>query len=435
MAPTRRTNEGLLARVNFPLYTVQMLTSHHVLVGGGGGSSKTGVANGFEIFELKYDGNKFIAEEMVRHETGPSVVMNCACYSNDRHTYLVAGQESHCQLYNVNIEVVEKTECETVPSSSEQESGELRKRQKSKRKSSLSVGDADSKNENLDRNSNSARLFKFQIKPSDSVQTDFSNDEPIQRVVRISRDGQLMATGGMDGHVRVWKFPSMEPVINIEAHSKEIDDLDFSPDSKSVVTISKDGQGIIWNAKSGNKIQVLSWTAPNGTKYLYKRCRYGGVEEDKNKSRLFMLTNPVARTGKQQAFLQMWEPVNGELKKSALVNESLSALAVRDDGRFVAVGTMFTGTVFLYIAFSLQKVMTIGHAHSMFVTGLEFLPVLNNECSITTLSEAAVISISVDNKICIHSLPYRKMLPPWLVIIFIIITLFLTFTFCNYVGL
>lgn len=46
MAPTRRS-DGLLARVNFPLYTLQMLTSRHVLVAGGGGSSKTGVANGF----------------------------------------------------------------------------------------------------------------------------------------------------------------------------------------------------------------------------------------------------------------------------------------------------------------------------------------------------------------------------------------------------
>lgn len=46
MAPTRKS-EGLLARVNFPLYTLQMLTSRHVLVGGGGGSAKTGVANGF----------------------------------------------------------------------------------------------------------------------------------------------------------------------------------------------------------------------------------------------------------------------------------------------------------------------------------------------------------------------------------------------------
>lgn len=46
MAP-RRSPEGLLARVNFPLYSVEMLTSRHVLVAGGGGSSKTGVANGF----------------------------------------------------------------------------------------------------------------------------------------------------------------------------------------------------------------------------------------------------------------------------------------------------------------------------------------------------------------------------------------------------
>lgn len=46
MAPTRKASEGLLARVNFPLYCVEMLTPRHVLVGGGGGSSKTGVANG-----------------------------------------------------------------------------------------------------------------------------------------------------------------------------------------------------------------------------------------------------------------------------------------------------------------------------------------------------------------------------------------------------
>ena len=47
MMPGRKGTNGLLARVNFPLYTVQMLTSRHVLVGGGGGPSKTGVSNGF----------------------------------------------------------------------------------------------------------------------------------------------------------------------------------------------------------------------------------------------------------------------------------------------------------------------------------------------------------------------------------------------------
>lgn len=47
MAPTRRNSDGLLARVNFPLYSVEMITSRHCLVAGGGGSAKTGVANGF----------------------------------------------------------------------------------------------------------------------------------------------------------------------------------------------------------------------------------------------------------------------------------------------------------------------------------------------------------------------------------------------------
>lgn len=49
MAPTRKgkPTDGLLARVNFPLYAVEMLTSRHLLVAGGGGSAKTGVANGF----------------------------------------------------------------------------------------------------------------------------------------------------------------------------------------------------------------------------------------------------------------------------------------------------------------------------------------------------------------------------------------------------
>lgn len=45
MGPPR--NDGLLARVNFPLYSVEMLTSRHVLVAGGGGQARTGVANGF----------------------------------------------------------------------------------------------------------------------------------------------------------------------------------------------------------------------------------------------------------------------------------------------------------------------------------------------------------------------------------------------------
>lgn len=43
----------------------------------------------------------------------------------------------------------------------------------------------------------------------------------------------------------------------------------------------------------------------------------------------------------------------------------------------------------------------------MFVTGLEFLPVSENH-TVTSVAEAAVLSISVDNHVCIHTLPYRR---------------------------
>lgn len=62
----------------------------------------------------------------------------------------------------------------------------------------------------------------------------------------------------------------------------------------------------------------------------------------------------MGRAGKQLAYLQKWSVSEGELTNTAAFDESVSALAVRDDGRFVAVGTMFSGSVSIYIAFSLQ---------------------------------------------------------------------------------
>lgn len=53
-------------------------------------------------------------------------------------------------------------------------------------------------------------------------------------MVRISLDGRLMATAGVDGHVRLWTFPQMKPARDIAAHSKEVDDVDFSVDCKQV---------------------------------------------------------------------------------------------------------------------------------------------------------------------------------------------------------
>lgn len=364
---------------------------------GGGGSAKTGVANGFEIYELFHNGHHFVAEEIQRHETGAEVIMNMSMKNVDRRSLLVVGQESHSQMFVINPKVGQLPPRENL--GRRESSAEVRQRKNRER--SESTGSQDD-------GSNMKRVY-FEIKAADSIQTDFTQPEPLQRVVRISPNGKFMVTGGLDGHVRVWNFPRMTPMSDIAAHKKEIDDIDFSPDNKHVLSVSKDGLAVVWAVNTGKEVMKLQWTPPEGVKYMFKRCRYATIEGNAERYRLFTLSNPFGKAGKQKGFVQQWNTETGRLNNIVGIDESLSALAVRDDGRFIAVGTMFSGSVSIYIAFSLQKVLHVPGAHSMFVTGLEFIPVLVKDAPpISSDTEASVVSYSVDNRICIHSLQYRR---------------------------
>lgn len=371
---------------------------------GGGGSAKTGVANGFEIYELFHNGQHFVAEEIQRHETGSEVVMNMSMKSVDKKSLLVVGQESHSQMFVINPRVGQLPPREIF--NRRESTAEVRQRKNRERTESI----GHEKSGGGDDTPQMKRIY-FDIKAADSVQTDFTQIEPLQRVVRISPNGRFMATGGLDGHVRVWNFPRMTPLNDIPAHTKEIDDIDFSPDNKYVLSVSKDGLAVVWAVSSGKEVMKLQWTPPDGVKYLFKRCRYATIEGKSERHRLFTLSNPFGKAGKQKGFLQQWNTETGRLNNIIGIDESLSALAVRDDGRFLAVGTMFSGSVSIYIAFSLQKVLHVPGAHAMFVTGLEFIPVLAKDAPpISSDSEASVVSFSVDNRICIHSLQYRRKL-------------------------
>jgi prolactin regulatory element-binding protein len=165
-----------------------------------------------------------------------------------------------------------------------------------------------------------------------------------------------------------------------------------------------------WNTHSVKQPKQLVWSDP-GVRYQFKRGRFGLVEGQKDKFRLYTIVNPFSKTGKSSSYIQQWDshPATAILLKSAVINEPLAALAVRDDGKFVAIGSMFSGSVSIYIAFSLQQILHVPNAHAMFITGLQFLPVLNPDGpSISNLSEATVLSISVDNRICYHNIYHRR---------------------------
>jgi len=267
------------------------------------------------------------------------------------------------------------------------------------------------------------------------VQIDFNAGEPYGKVVRVSLNGKFLASGGDDGHLRVFSFPDLDKVHDFATHDKEIDDIDFSPDSSKICSISKDKRAIVWDVKKGKKHAELGWDAPNNIKYLYKRVKFGCVEGDLKKYKVYTISNPIG-SSKAPSFLHRWNTqsytVEGAVQS---FGTAFSALAVSDNGNFVATGTMSEGIVDIYTSFNLTRVKRVRNSHSTFITGLEFLPSSDTSAVVRGFREASVVSISVDHQVCIHHVPELQTVSSVSAMILVVLVLLATFILSSYLGL
>ena len=71
---------------------------------------------------------------------------------------------------------------------------------------------------------------------------------------------------------------------------------------------------------------------------------------------MFTISNPIGAS-KPPSFLQRWNTKTFTLEQAIPKEGSLSAIAVSDNGTFVATGSMFDGTVEIYTAFNLQVML------------------------------------------------------------------------------
>jgi len=409
----------LLCRVDFPLYAIATISPRHLMVAGGGGAANTGVKNGFEVFQISSNGENVIGESVTRHFTGEfsvySMAVRPAGNNNEPLKVLVAaGHGEFCQVYQLSLQR-ERRE-------STQEAGEGLRHRGNGRASGAGVQEQ-------------SRRLVFKAEPLKKVQTDFHPREPHGKVVRISPHGKLLATGGDDGHLRVWSFPDLAKVHDFATHEKEIDDIDFSPDSARLLSISKDKRAIVWDVKKGKKHAELGWESPAGVKYIFKRVKFGCVEGDQRKYKVYTISNPVG-SSKVPAMLHRWNTqsytVEGEVASKGL---SYSALAVSDNGTFVGTGTMSEGLVDIYTAYNLTLIRRIKGAHSTFITGLEFLPTSEESSACRGLHEASLVSVSVDHQVCVHNVSSQSTMSSLVAMILVVLVLLLTFVLASYLGL
>lgn len=70
----------------------------------------------------------------------------------------------------------------------------------------------------------------------------------------FSPDGKLLASGGADSRVRVWKPNTIEPVKEMSGHTATVTDVAFNADSTRIASGSNDKTVQMWDVASGERI-------------------------------------------------------------------------------------------------------------------------------------------------------------------------------------
>ncbi|EJW86635.1 hypothetical protein WUBG_02454 [Wuchereria bancrofti] len=412
-----RDGAPVIARCSSPAYCVQVVGSRHILLGGGGGASKTGVPNNIQTLLLSFDpkllavaaGNSsqtserlpLVTEVTNSLETGPFATMNMDCVllgPSELGKYLLAaGHDEYCDLYE------------------------------SKGFSLLKVKE----NEQPQLALSFEKISRI-ISDEKSI-----NGYQVKKTVRFDRSvegqPQRLYTGGADGCIRIWDVETLRqgctlkhtPLIKIEAHQGDVDDLDISPNGKLCISVGHDTSVYVWNAVNGRKICSLPVPNEIGADFRVRSVRFTILG---SKNTIFLATyNQIRLAKKAVSYVALWAFSNErDVCRPILVREAcketISALTVSGCGNFFAVGTM-DGSVGIYDTHELKLLHFVQKTHAIFVTAVEFLPQktydfgpLSDEnerqCShypgVASEYRTAVISLSADQTVQFHAVPFLK---------------------------
>ncbi|XP_034553814.1 prolactin regulatory element-binding protein [Notolabrus celidotus] len=396
-------------RAPFPLYSVKVdPKTGLVITAGGGGASKTGIKNAVHFLDLQLVGDHSYSATLLHcHDTDTRATMNMALGDG----VIAAGQDGTCCLlrFKQGSQREDGQAAATDGGNNVQKGNARRRAGKGGQEAAAGSGDkADTKDETV----------LISVSGLAEVQSDLNPQDPLQKVVRFSPDLSLLLTGGTDGYIRVWEFPSLKKKFDFKAHEGEIEDLDLSPGNKHLVTVGRDFSCSVW---SGNQLAMgLSWseTMPHIAEktYRYMACRFGKVEDQKDALRLYTVQIPHKRDRKPPpCFITKWDGRSFlPMLTAPCGSEVISCLAVSDSGTFLGLGTV-TGSVAIYISFSLQKLYYVQESHGIVVTDLAFLP---EHKPVRGNNEAAMLSVAVDSRCQVHTVANRRSFPVWLVLFF-----------------
>ncbi|KAG5557166.1 hypothetical protein RHGRI_007435 [Rhododendron griersonianum] len=150
----------------------------------------------------------------------------------------------------------------------------------------------------------------------------------LQKCLAFSFDGSRFASGGVDGNLRIFEWPSLNIILDEPRAHKSFQDMDFSLDSEFLATTSSDGSGRIWKADDG--VPVTSLTRNSDEKI--ELCRFS---KDGTKPFLFCTVQKGNKALTAVWDISTWERIGHK----RLLRKPASKMSVSLDGKYLALGS------------------------------------------------------------------------------------------------
>src|SRR5690606_14940139 len=77
------------------------------------------------------------------------------------------------------------------------------------------------------------------------------------RFAAFSSDGTSIVSAGYDQQVKWWRVDDYAEYLTLDDHEDAVLDATYSPDGTRVMTVGRDERAIVWDARTGDLLQVL----------------------------------------------------------------------------------------------------------------------------------------------------------------------------------
>ncbi|KAJ4973804.1 hypothetical protein NE237_006978 [Protea cynaroides] len=202
--------------------------------------------------------------------------------------------------------------------------------------------------------------LKLGLRSSERVLTQLE-DIGQQLAVTFNSEGSLLAVGSEDGYLRVFKWPSMEVILDQADAYSTVKDLDFSSDGKFLVSLGNGGPCRVWDVMSSTVVASL----PKESDEIFGFCRFSQTSD----SNQILYTTAVRDRG---GSIISWNTSSWmRVRSKQIVRDPICAFDVSADGRFLAVGTV-EGDILVINSTDMKVQTVVRKAHLGLVTTLMF---------------------------------------------------------------